>query len=128
MGPETVDVVMGVIERVAAMLEPGAQAVWEIAMRQVMVQGVKSACWAVLALAVVVTGIVIMRRCYNASYDENLPSEEADFYFLCMFAAFAATGGATVGLLFTVDAAISYLLNPAYYAIKLLLATAGVGG
>jgi hypothetical protein len=105
MSPEEV---LQVIQGIGEMLEPSAQAAWDIAMRQVGVEAVQFLWAAILSGAIVVVSLAnIVYQCVREYAEDALPGwiglvTFTPVAFLCASAYYGR------------------MVNPAYYVISLL--------
>jgi len=116
--------IMLYVDQIAGLVGDTAPVVWGLLMRQVYVQIAGNAIYALVGLALIVGASKSIKPIKKAienqgSYDDN------GLWFL-------ATGTMYIlGLVFFLDGlycVVARLINPAWYAIKLLLETAGIGG
>jgi hypothetical protein len=125
MTPETVDIVTSIIEQVADMLAPGAQAVWTIAMAQVKVLATQAAVRSVVfGIPTIILLLAALKNLYRGLGPGDYIERDGHFFNAFLAGIFAPITG--VIAYFSLESAIGYWLNPAYYAIQLLLTTAGV--
>jgi hypothetical protein len=105
--------VMALIRDLAAMLEPGARAVWATMVRQQVTSGALDMLLAVLAgVAAYFVGRAAIHEMGADDYEEELTG-------VCVFDLLIAVGLAIASVLIARDALL-HLLNPDYYAMMAL--------
>ena len=110
MNPEEI---LEVIQGIGEMLEPSAQAAWDIAMRQVQVEAVQFLFFALLCIAVAVAIAVSMA--HELRREHKWPSE-IDVFFQVVGLAVSLPVACLL-----LSAFYGRMVNPAYYVISWLL-------
>lgn len=129
--------VLVLIEEIAALLEPGAQEVWRIVMKQAVLEGVFSVIWGLLLIGVGVGLFWSMDRRYRAAlkarddcydretrgkkeawWDYDQEVEEVYPWWKSSLVALACL--APVGMILLLGG-LRWLLNPQFQAIRYLL-------
>ena len=117
--------IVGIVERIAELLTPGAQRAWEIAVRQVSAQAIAYLAWAIVGIVGTVIAVVWAVRVYRKMMAET--NERYD----SMGRELAMTGLGILAIVALIIAgtnlnnAILYLVNPEYQAIRILLGLVG---
>ena len=117
----TPDLVIGVLERVAELWAPAAEAAWQITMRQVQVCAYTNAAWGLIGLATLGFGVWLMPKTihFEAEYCDD---EEKRFALGVLSAILLCAGFIVAGACFT--GAFGRFINPEWYAVQLLLGMA----
>ena len=113
---------MQYVDEIAGLVVETAPAVWEILIRQVYVEVVGNALWALVGLVLVVVASLFIRPVKKAvanqgRYDEN------ECWYIAIVLAYLAGVPLFLASLYAV---LARLINPAWYAVKILLEASGI--
>ena len=113
---------MQYVDEIAGLVSDSAPVVWEMVMKQVRVQ-IAGHVVCIVAGIILVVGVVFYTRWYRkhsfGTYDMK------EMHIIAMVILGAISAPLTLCSLYEV---IARLINPSWYAIKLLLKIAGIGG
>ncbi len=116
MNPEDV---LKVIREVSAMLEPAAQRVWALAIRESYIRGIRAAISALLCAALCAIAYkIILQGLEKSKKKVQYSSDDGTAEFMI--------GGAIValcapGFAMALDVALKFFLNPEFHAILVLM-------
>lgn len=115
------DDIVGIVERIAEMLTPGAQQAWRIALQQAVTQGTIASLHCLIALVI---GLLLVRwgaRLLHRAPDASDGGDSMVGGVLVVVFGLIALAGATSSL----TDAIACFTNPEYQAIKILMGLVG---
>ena len=119
--------IVGIVERIAELLTPGAQQAWDIAVRQARAQSIAYLVWSIICTAGAILAVILLKKVFRKMSDPTSVWGGGDG---------SEAVGTTLGLIVAIvsllaiagtniNNAILYLANPEYQAIKLLLGLVG---
>lgn len=120
MNEETLELFLDRLEPLAQKLGQGAEFLWEVSLRQVIVRGSVSAVLAVLLLIAGYMGNRVFRRKLLA--EDRLYREEEWTFLMIAFPVI----GVGVGLSILLFHSLPRLLNPGYFGIEYLMRGLGL--
>lgn len=124
------------VEQIAGLISDTAPQVWEILMRQVYVETVSYGMWFILALALLIVGIVLLKKAIIArkremvswSHEREHGNPYGEGWELDELDSVLAFGGfglvvlfGAIGVVDTLYHIIARLINPAWYAIQMII-------
>jgi len=118
MTPEDV---VSVVKQLGEMLEPGAQQLWQLAQRQVLVLVVITAVWTAI-------GVIIASLCWrwnrqlakvDTTDDMSLTQEETRQ--VAQVFSMIGVVASSVGIIIGIQTLIGYIINPDYEALQILI-------
>jgi len=110
------DDIIRLLESLAERLTPPARHVWDLALRQMIIEGVLSAILAGIGLIGAGVALVVVLRTFAGSRRHE---DYCDHDVLYVLGSIAGAIGGTFGLIFG-SAAIAKLLNPEWAVLRML--------
>jgi len=119
------DELMGMVLQLAGWIEGVAPEVWAIMVRQSIVNGVQNAFWSIVILMAIIFCIKQFKKYLALQKIEDnsgkYSCDRVDYTVLLGLLA-GGIGIGVIAIIATTSGAISYLLNPQYYALQGIIA------
>lgn len=117
----TPEQIIQLLDQLGAKLEGPAKYVFELAVRQVVIDGVYSLLVVLTAIAGVVVLVKLFQKIKRATFNNvRTRSDEIDAQMVVFFAGMGTLGASLLALMFAVTHAhnaLNYLLNPEYWTL-----------
>ena len=116
--------IMLYVDQIAGLVSDSAPVAWELLMRQVYVQVASNTILALVGLALIIGASKSIKPIKKAIENKGHYDEPESWFIATAVAYIAGAACFITG----VHCTMVRLINPSWYAIKLLLETAGIGG